>query len=228
MNKKFHLFLKLLIIGALAVVILVALGLIDTVISGRQAYRDEAVTSISASYASEQRIMGPVLVQPYSEIVQEETTEKGAIKLTRHYQQANISLFPTQLEVKGAMQPSMRRHGLYRVPVYEFQGTITGRIEAKAPNIKGDSVQYGIPYLAFTVKDARGIVGRPIIKLNGVAAPVLGAVSSSRSKTTRCIPSSPGAPTSARFCRNRPAKPSRSTSASTSHSQAHRSSKLFH
>jgi hypothetical protein len=44
---------------------LISLYLVDNVISDRQSYRDEAVSSISQSYATEQRIVGPLLVQPY-------------------------------------------------------------------------------------------------------------------------------------------------------------------
>ena len=72
------------------------------------------------------------------------------------------------------MKASLRRHGLYQVPVYEFDGTMSGHVDAPAPKLEG-RVEYGVPYLAFRVKDARGIVGRPTAKVNGAAFPVEGA-----------------------------------------------------
>jgi inner membrane protein len=175
MSKAVSLFLKLVIIGGLTLVILGSLALVDSAISERQNYRNEAVESISSSYASDQRILGPLLVQPYRQTVAEETTDdKGVKKTTLETIDSTYSTFPDQLNIKGEIKPDVRRHGLYRVPVYTFQGVLNGHITVPAPALKGDIV-YGVPYLAFTVKDARGIVGRPVLRVNGVDDPVLGA-----------------------------------------------------
>lgn len=174
MRRAASLFLKLFIIGALAGVILVSLFLVDNVISDRQSYRNQAVESISQSYATEQRILGPLLVQPYRQSTPvETTTDKGVKKVEIHTVESTYTIFPDQLNVKGAMKPSLRRHGLYRVPVYEFQGTLSGHFTVPPPAIKGD-VQFGIPYIAFAVRDARGIVGTPVMRLNGAASTVEG------------------------------------------------------
>jgi len=69
---KFWLILKLVAIGALSLVILIALFLVDGLITDRQNYRKQATESIASSYASEQRIVGPVLVQPYRQVIAEE------------------------------------------------------------------------------------------------------------------------------------------------------------
>jgi inner membrane protein len=174
MGKAAFLFLKLIIIGALAGVIFIALYLVDNVISDRQSYRDEAVSSISQSYATAQRIVGPLLVQPYRLTTQVETTDdKGIKKIEPQTVESTYTVFPDQLNVKGLMKPSLRRHGLYRVPVYEFQGTLSSHFTVLPSAIKGDVV-YGVPYIAFTVKDARGIVGTPAMRLNGEASTVQG------------------------------------------------------
>jgi len=174
MSKSASLFLKLFIIGGLAGVILIALLLVENVISDRQSYRDQAVASISQSYATEQRILGPLLVQPYRQSTPvETTTDKGVKKVEIHTVESTYTIFPDQLNVKGAMKPSLRRHGLYRVPVYEFQGTLSGHFTVPPPTIKGD-VQFGIPYIAFAVRDARGIVGTPVMRLNGAASTIEG------------------------------------------------------
>ena len=117
--KKAMLFLKLFLIGGLALVILIALLLVESVISSRQEYRDEALKSISTSYASEQRILGPLLVQPYRlTTTQQSTDDKGVKKTEMHVEEGVYTVFPHQLIVKGELKPSIRRHGLYRVPVY--------------------------------------------------------------------------------------------------------------
>ncbi len=180
MNRA--IFLKLLTIGALAVVILIALFMVDGVISDRQEYRNDAVKSISASYASEQRILGPLLVQPYSETTPEETlTDKGVKKIEMHTVDSTYTVFPRQLSIRGVVKPSIRRHGLYRVPVYEFSGTLSGHLDVPPAPLKG-TVQYGVPYLAFAVKDARGIVGTPAVRVNGVAYAIQGAAETTQEK----------------------------------------------
>jgi inner membrane protein len=171
-KRNLALLLKLAVIGALTLVILIALYLVDGVISDRQAYRDDAVTSITASYASEQKIFGPLLVQPYRQVVEGQSTDGGRKPLPSTTE-STYTTFPRTLVVKGALQPSIRRHGLYRVPVYEFEGTISGHLDVPEPKLEG-KIEYGVPYLAFRVSDARGIVGRPAATLNGVGYPVIG------------------------------------------------------
>ncbi len=171
---RFWLILKLAAIGALSLVILIALFLVDGLIQSRQNYRAEATEAIGSSYASQQRLVGPMLVQPYRQVISEDRIEDGVKRVVQRTIESAYTTFPTELTVKGEMKPSLRRHGLYNVPVYEFDGTITGHLDAPAPKLDG-KVEFGLPYLAFRVTDARGIVGRPSVKVNGNALPVEGA-----------------------------------------------------
>jgi len=171
---RFWLILKLAAIGALSLVILIALFLVEVLIQNRQSYRTQATEAIASSYASEQRLVGPMLVQPYRQVISEDRVEDGVKRVVQRTIESAYTSFPTELTVKGEMKPSLRRHGLYNVPVYEFDGTITGHMDAPAPKLDG-KVEFGLPYLAFRVKDARGIVGRPSVKVNGTGLPVEGA-----------------------------------------------------
>jgi inner membrane protein len=171
---RFWLFLKLIAIGALSLVILIALFLVEGLITDRESYRKQATEEIASSYASEQRILGPVLVQPYRQVISEEVEENGKKKLTQRTVESTYTVFPAELNVKGELKPSIKRHGLYKVPVYEFDGTMAGHVDAPAPKLEG-KVEFGVPYLTFRVKDARGIVGRPAVKVNGVPVAVEGA-----------------------------------------------------
>jgi inner membrane protein len=99
-------------------------------------------------------------------VTEVESTDNGKKKIDSVTVESTYTTFPQGLTVKGVLQPSMRRHGLYRVPVYEFDGTMSGHFEVSAPKLDG-KVEYGVPYLAFRMSDARGIVGRPVAQLNG-------------------------------------------------------------
>jgi inner membrane protein len=164
---------KALAIAALACVILIALYMVSGVIDDREKYRNEAVHSIEASYAGPQTLIGPVLVRPYTQTVA--TTEiggKGVKKTIVHKQELTATTFPRELEVSGAIIPNERRHGLYKVQVYEFQGELKGRLDVVDPPVEG-TVVWAEPYLELSVADVRGIVGTPKVMVNGVLETML-------------------------------------------------------
>jgi inner membrane protein len=150
---------KLLVIGVVTGVILIALAMVNGTITDRQKYRDDAVKSIEASYAGPQTVIGPVLVRPYTQTtVTIEDGEKGVKKRVEHVATLPATSFPHVLDVRGKLTPTERRHGLYTVTVYEFAGHLKGSVEIVPPQTTGQ-VEWGEPYLAMSVEDVRGIVG---------------------------------------------------------------------
>ena len=165
MNRS--LALKLLVIGVVTGVILTALMMVNGIITDRQAYRDDAVKSIEASYAGPQTVIGPVLVRPYTQTtVTMEDGDKGTKKRVERIAQLTATSFPHLLDVRGKLTPTERRHGLYTVTVYEFAGHLKGSMEIVQPQTAG-KVEWGEPYLAMSVDDVRGIVGTPTVVVNG-------------------------------------------------------------
>jgi inner membrane protein len=165
MNRS--LALKLLVIGVVTGVILIALMMVNGIITDRQAYRDDAVKSIEASYAGPQTVIGPVLVRPYTQTtVTLEDGDKGTKKRVERIAELTATSFPHVLDVRGKLTPTERRHGLYTVTVYEFAGHLKGSIEIVQPQTVG-KVEWGEPYLAMSVDDVRGIVGTPTVVVNG-------------------------------------------------------------
>jgi inner membrane protein len=159
--------LKLLVIGVVTGVILIALMMVNGIITDRQAYRDDAVKSIEASYAGPQTVIGPVLVRPYTQTtVTLEDGDKGTKKRVERIAELTATSFPHVLDVRGKLTPTERRHGLYTVTVYEFAGHLKGSIEIVQPQTVG-KVEWGEPYLAMSVDDVRGIVGTPTVVVNG-------------------------------------------------------------
>jgi inner membrane protein len=174
MNKQ--LLQKGLAISGLACVILIALFMVSGVIDDRQKYRDAAVRSIEGSYAGTQILIGPVLVRPYTQIVETtEITDKGVKKTNVRRQELTATSFPREFNVGGAMLPSQRRHGLYSVEVYELRGQLKGRFDLADPRTEG-TVVWGEPYLALSVTDVRGIVGTPKVLVNDTEETMLQGV----------------------------------------------------
>ncbi|MBB5058764.1 inner membrane protein [Granulicella aggregans] len=170
MNKMLQ---KGAVIAALACVILIALYMVSGVIDDRQKYRDTAVQSIEASYAGPQVLIGPVLVRPYVQTTEiTETSDKGVKRTSVRKQELSATSFPRELDMRGSLLPSERRHGLYKVEVYELQGHLKGEFDVVDPKTEG-SVVWGEPYLALSVTDVRGIIGTPRVMVNGVEETML-------------------------------------------------------
>ena len=171
MNRR--LALKLMVIGVVTGVILVALAMVNGTISERQKYRDDAVKSIEASYAGPQTLIGPVLVRPYTQTtVSMEDGEKETKKRVERVGALTATSFPHVLDVRGKLKPTERRHGLYSVTVFELAGHLKGSMEVVQPQTAG-TVVWGEPYLAMSVEDVRGIVGTPTVTVNGVPETML-------------------------------------------------------
>jgi inner membrane protein len=169
---KFSMALKLFVIGIVTIVISIALWIVNATISDRQTYRDEAVKSIESSYAGPQSIIGPVLVRPYTEITSTvETDDKGVQKHVVRSTSLNALSYPAALDLRGQLKPDERRHGLYRVTVYELDAHLNGSIPVTQPHTTG-TIQWGEPYLAMSVDDVRGFTGAPKVTLNGQPASI--------------------------------------------------------
>jgi inner membrane protein len=167
--------LKAFAIAGLTLVILIALFMISDTISSRQNYRDDAARSIAESYASSQTLIGPVLIRPFTVTTHTtETSDKGVKKIVEHTRTGSAWSFPHDLDLAGELKPSEKRHGLYKVPVYELNSHMVGSVDVvDAVLHDGETakdVTYSAPYFALAVSDVRGIVGTPKMTVNNQPA----------------------------------------------------------
>jgi inner membrane protein len=95
-----------------------------------------------------------------------EPDDRGVKRPVEHTADLTATSFPHLLDVRGALTPAQRRHGLYTVNVYEFAGHLTGSMDIAQPQTTG-KVEWGEPYLEMSVQDVRGIVGTPKVSVNG-------------------------------------------------------------
>src|SRR5947208_16998756 len=64
-GKRYRTIIKLIGVGVLILLLLIPLGMISGVLSGRLSRRNEAVADITSSWGREQCVIGPVLIIPY-------------------------------------------------------------------------------------------------------------------------------------------------------------------
>ncbi len=158
--------LKLVVVFALTLVILLALLAVGITINSRQSYRQEALNSIAQSYSGAQTISGPVIAARYQhDVVTSETDSKGVTTLKHANAEAEDAIFPKLLKIDGTLVPSERHHGLYRVTVYELRAHVDAEFQVPAPVAATSYYDYS---LRFSMSDLRGIVGLPIVTVNGL------------------------------------------------------------
>ncbi|MBS1198391.1 MAG: inner rane CreD family protein [Proteobacteria bacterium] len=171
------LFLKIFIIGFVLLLIVIPLTMIGAIVQERQTRQNEAVRDIGASYAGTQRLLGPVLVMPYSEFytVDEITTDVDGKKIKQpveHRVEHARHVLPGDLVMQGELATHIKKRGIFRAPVYEWQANISGNFlvpEAVASERhRTDSrILWGQPYVALGLSDMRGVTGKPELDWGG-------------------------------------------------------------
>jgi len=164
--------LKAVMVVGMTLAILIPLMMIRGTISERQSYRQQAVESIAASYAGEQRVAGPVLVVPYTETVEAEERNNAGVVIRKFKRDGNKGVwtfFPENVDLDGNLVPSTRRLGLHEVRVYELKGTLAARFRVAIPADANPELprKIGQPWLSYDIADVRGLAGSPQLRIDG-------------------------------------------------------------
>jgi len=165
-----RLLLKMFLVLGLTIAIMIPLMMIRGTISERQMYRAQAVSDIARSYAGAQAFSGPVLVVPYTEMV--EVDEKDAQGITHKVlreESGRWTYFPAKLNVAGHLKPDTRQRGLHKVRIYELQGVANAAFDLTLPTDADPSRprKIGEPWLSYGIADVRGLMGAPRLRING-------------------------------------------------------------
>ncbi|EKB11258.1 cell envelope integrity protein CreD [Aeromonas veronii] len=164
---------KIFLLLLLSLLLMVPVQSIMELNRERQAYRSQAIHSIMASSSGPQRLMGPVIVQPYTRSVTVEQDGKRFVRQEQTYRY----LLPEQLDVQATMEVTPRKLGIYQAQVYQTRLSLSGRLptaaqlQESAP-LAGDSeLVAGKPYLSLVLSDARGINSVPELQLGKQRTP---------------------------------------------------------
>ncbi|HZA96993.1 MAG TPA: cell envelope integrity protein CreD [Burkholderiaceae bacterium] len=170
------LFLKSLVIGVLAIVMLIPLGMIEGLIAERASRRAEAIASVQASFAGPQTVALPFFVWPYVEQWSEQSVDAAnRVRVTPMSESKSLVWFADQVQVGAdVVVKNDRYRGIHRVRTFESSMVINGamtwpdRSQIK-PSVEGRRVVWGEPRLVLPISDVRGLRGTPAINVNGQA-----------------------------------------------------------
>ncbi len=162
-------FFKIAMIGAMTLVILVALAMVAGVIEERQRYRHEAVADIARSVGQSQVLAGPVLLVPYEETSTREVQgSDGVTRTSSERRSGHWRFFPATLEARGRLVPDVRWRGLHEIRVFEWQGALDAGFDVTIPaDVPGVTRRIGRPLLSWGISDVRGIRGTPEVVVDG-------------------------------------------------------------
>ncbi|GLQ33357.1 cell envelope integrity protein CreD [Litoribrevibacter albus] len=165
--------IKLLVIGVIAFVLLIPLGLIADKIYERNQYLQSAKDSVAQSWTGAQELMGPILVIPYIATDYVDVWNKdGSLKQKKEViKQKQVFINPETLIIKSQVENDIRYKGIYKVPVYTADFDVSGtfdvqRIQDQLRDIQAsaDKVELLPAYLFSTVSDPRGINSIPSLQ----------------------------------------------------------------
>lgn len=142
---------------------LIPLSMIRSVMRERQGRRNEAVSGITSTWGDRQYVVGPMLVLPYKYKVKtwRDVTISGKVEKIEVEELASGSAYflPSVLDVKGDIEPSRLRRGIYEAIVYKSSLQISGKFPA--PNlaeldIADADVEWEKAIITMAISDLRG------------------------------------------------------------------------
>lgn len=134
--------LKLIVILALIVLMAIPVMFISVISFERSSRANDVTREVSQTYGGEQRLLGPILVVPYREILANGGIREGDYVVSASEGHA----------VFEGISVEEKSRSLYKVPVY----TAKGQLSATLPPISALPEQ---PGLTFNISQAKIVVG---------------------------------------------------------------------
>jgi len=155
--------IKGFLIGFLIILMLIPSAFIQNLVSERAQRQQEVVQEISSKWATQQTVVGPVLMIPYKDYYKDNTGK--VVEVSK-----NIYLLPEQLRIDGTLLPEVRHRSLYDVTLYRSNTQLQGRFNYQAIQklrIDPVNIRWHEARLLMGIDDARGLEEEVVIQWNG-------------------------------------------------------------
>lgn len=158
--KKESVALRIILIASIIILLIIPLLLIQSLITDRQVYRQEAVNEISKSWAGVQSIAGPI-------ITISRKVEKADSKGNEYFVIKDDHYLPETLKIDVEVIPEKRYKGIYEVMLYKSKLKMSGTINLSKLKEKYADEEFDESYISFNISDLRGIQKDAELNLNG-------------------------------------------------------------
>jgi inner membrane protein len=180
-TRRHSTLLKLIGVGALVLVMLVPLLMIEGVLSDRLERRNEAVADITSAWGAEQNIIGPVLGIPYQyrfKAVRELPAPDGKLERREVEETAVATAYflPASLQLGSDIATQTLHRGIYKTAVFRGQINISGKFappDFAALKIDPRDVQWRDAFVTLVASDLRGTQEAVALDWGGTKRPLL-------------------------------------------------------
>ncbi|MEE9368432.1 MAG: cell envelope integrity protein CreD [Pontiella sp.] len=155
--------LKLLVLGGISILLLIALSSIGGITRERKQRLFEVERNIAKSYAGSQRIVGPVIAIEYRErwISKLYNKDKDSWYDKEVSTLKTALVYPEQLNYDGVLHVQERYRGIFKANVFQSEGHIAGSVkipEADHFSVEQDStIELVSAKASILISDPRGI-----------------------------------------------------------------------
>lgn len=166
---KSPLFWKVSTLLGCILLLLVPLFMVSNLISERESYRNDVEHSLRQSTSGPQKLVGPLIAIPVTEVFYKLEDEKKV-----EYKKSYLHfILPESLLVEGNQHVESRSIGIYDGQIWNTDLKIKAQFSTeKMAQLKGETMTLGQPFLVIGVGDARGIGTVKVAKINGEALSV--------------------------------------------------------
>jgi inner membrane protein len=171
---------KILLVGLVALLLQIPVGMIRGLVGERQQTRDGVLADIARGTSEAQRVAGPVIYIPWTRRATEATVTTDDAGRTRtttkeKVERGHVALLPDMLAVDGRIELQPKYRGIYTSQVYTLRATLRGTFTLPAglgiPDGPG-KLEIGRAALVVGIQDTRGIRDRIEVTWDG-ASPLL-------------------------------------------------------
>ncbi len=163
--------LRMIIIAVLTLLMLIPVSFVESLITEREARREEAITEVSAKWGGSQTITGPILEIPYRNLVrQERTNDKGVVSSFMEEVTDYIHILPESLAVTTVLTPEVRYRGIYQVILYRSKIVIKGTFLMSGMadiSVDPDAILWDEAAVSLGISDLKGIKESISVSYNG-------------------------------------------------------------
>src|SRR5437660_2362799 len=171
---KRSLFVKTVLMGLLALVLMIPVGMIRDLVAERQARRNEAVNGIAEGWGKRQTVASPYLAIPYERhwtVVKRQTID-GKLHETRNEHSESKLLYLPAASVEWTVDAELseKARGIYKAHLYSARLSANGTLELPARASREDGTsryRWGTPKFVLGIADPLGIRAASAIELGG-------------------------------------------------------------
>lgn len=168
---RYGIYLKMILLLFVVAFAALALAMIEGTVRERSQRQARVASEIGAAWGYPQRLVGPILVVPYTYRVAVDVPG-GEGRVRQDARSGLLYLLPDTLNIETVLDPEERYRGIFRTVVYKAGlklGGIFTPPDLKTLGLAPDDVQWDKAALVVGISDLRGIDGEPRVNWDGNA-----------------------------------------------------------